>query len=234
MNHNPTYPHTDTHSVPPSKGFSSHAYHSCITLSTVYLRAASSLPGGRGLCPHPQLPRFSWDAPAWKGHRGATLTAAEGPGTSVFFSVSLSTLCNGTAGFLGGAAEDSVSRAPRLSWPQTPPWPARCPQIRFQEDREPQLPGSNSSPEAMQPKAAPPRSPHFGSGRSWPPGGHHWCQPGPQAGLLGQKILGGLSPGLSWGLERICTKCEATEMGALRTVGITGKSNLSFQVVRVH
>ena len=87
----------------------------------------------------------------------------------------------------------------------------------------------------MQPKAAPPRSPHLGSGRSWPLGGHHWCQPGPQAGLLGQeKILDGLSPGLSWGLGRIGTKCEATKMGALRTVDITGRSNLSFQVVRVH
>ena len=77
-------------------------------------------------------------------------------------SVSLSPLCNGTAGFLGGTAEDSVPRAPILSWPWTPPWLARCPQIGFQEDREPQLPRSNSSLEAMQPEATPPRSPTSG------------------------------------------------------------------------
>ena len=106
-----TPPHTDTRSVPPPKGFSSHTCHSCITLTTVCLRAASSLPGGRGLCPHPQLPQCSWDAPAWKGHRGHP-HSSWGPGTRLLSSVSLSPLCNGTAGFLGGTAEDSVSMGP--------------------------------------------------------------------------------------------------------------------------
>ena len=113
------------------------------------------------MCPHPSSPAAPGIPQPGRGP-AATLTAAEGPGTSLLSSVSLSPLCNGTAGFLGGTAEDSVPRAPILSWPWTPPWLARCPQIGFQEDREPQLPRSNSSLEAMQPEATPPRSPTSG------------------------------------------------------------------------
>ena len=47
-------------------------------------------------------------------------------------------------------------------------------------------------------------APSGGLGRSRFPGGHLWCQPGPQAGLLGgEKRLGGLRPYLSWGLGQL-------------------------------
>ena len=108
---------------------------------------------------------------------GATLTAAEGPGTSVVFSVSLSPLCNGTAGFLGGASEDCVSRVPRRSWPQTSPWPARCPQRGFQEDGKPQLPGSHALSEttpAQNPHLLEPRLPEVTQTEAMPPGSPQW------------------------------------------------------------
>ena len=159
---------------PPAKGFSSNTHHSCNTLRTVYLSAASSLPGGRGLCPHPSSLAAPGIPQPGRG-TAATLTAAEGPGTSLS-SVSRSPLCNGTAGFLGGAAEDSVSRVPRHSLPQTSPWALDAHRVGSRT-------GSHAFSEATPPKprlqeATPPGNPtvpgsaerqDVGSSRAWDP-----------------------------------------------------------------
>ena len=155
--------HTDTRSVPPPKGFSSYTCHSCITLTTVWGLLPPSQEG-RACVPTPRSPAATGMPQPERG-TGATVTAAGGPGTSLLSSVSLSPVCNGTAGFLGGTAEDSVSRGPpALLAPDTSlagemptgwvpgGWEATAP-------REPRL------LEVRQPETMPPGSPQWGSGR---------------------------------------------------------------------
>ena len=152
--------------------------------------------------------------------------------------MSLSPLCNGTAGFLGGAAEDFVLRATRHAWPQTSLWLARCPQGGFQEDGKPQLPGSYAS---------------WKSGNQKP----HLLE-APSGGLVGPGLLRGIPlvpawssaraigweeetawseplPGISSNMGQLLKIAEATEVWGTEDGGSHRKVRASTsRVFRVH
>ena len=107
-----------------------------------------------GACvPTPSSPSAPGIPPAWKlGDLGQVSSPLVSP----------SPLCNGTAGFLGGTVEDSVSRGPPVLLAPTLPWPARCPQGGFQEDRKAQLPRSHASRKSGNQKPRLPEAPSGG------------------------------------------------------------------------
>ena len=139
--------------------------------------------------------------------------------------VSPSPLCNGTAGFLGGTVEDSVSRGPPVLLAPTLPWPARCPQGGFQEDRKAQLPRSHASRKSGNQK---PRLPEAPSGGLVGPD-TLWGTPLVPVWSPGRAVgwgeeTGWSEPCLSWGLGWLPQNLGTPRPRALRTVALTGKS----------
>ena len=81
-------------------------------------------------------------------------------------SVSLSPLCNGTTGFLGGTVEDSVSRGPPVLLAPDASLASEVPTGWVPGGLQGTAPQEPRLPEVRQPEATPPGSPQWGSDRS--------------------------------------------------------------------
>ena len=180
------------------------------------MRAASSLPGGPGLCPHPQLSRCSWDLPGAPGPSSQQLR--DGDKSPPLCR------CKDTAGFLEGAAEDC------RGLPGTPG--PRC--LFGQRDvpggRKPQLPGSHASRKAGNQK---PRLPEAPSGGLVGPGSL-WGTPLVLAWSSGRAIGWGeetgwsaARPGVSSNMGQLLKIAETTEVWGTEDCGSQESQDLN-------